>query len=136
MVVLKTATCSRMAATARERRRCESTALSSRNEVILAAVTRRDCKSFVLSVLPFELAHEGHERVDPVLGKRVVDGRAHAANRPVTLEAVEPRRGRFLDERLLEILGRQAEGDVHQRPAVLVSGAAIEAVPIDLGVQL
>ena len=48
-----------------------------------------------LAVLPLELPHELHERVDPRLGEGVVDRRAHAADRAVALQPVEPGRGRL-----------------------------------------
>ena len=48
-----------------------------------------------LAVRALELAHELHERVDAFFGKRVVDRRAHAADRAVALEAVEARGGRL-----------------------------------------
>src|SRR5258708_21775866 len=105
MVVLKTATWMRIAETTRARRRCNSKARSSRNEVILPARPGRGCKSSVLSAFRLELAHEGDQLVDPVLGERVVDRRSHPANRPVALEAVEAGGGRLLDEGLLQIFG-------------------------------
>ena len=71
----------------------------------------------------------------PSSRKRVVDRGAHAADRAMALEAVEARGGRFLLERLLELLARQTERHVHQRAALLLRRAAIEAGAIDLGVQ-
>ena len=44
-----------------------------------------------LTVRPLELAHEVDQRVDARLGERVVDRRAHAADRAVALQAVEAR---------------------------------------------
>src|SRR6476469_1454742 len=126
MVVLNTATWIRIAATISEKRRCTSTALPSWNEVILSAGHRRDCKSCVLPVLALELTHERDKRVDAGLGERVVNRRAHAADRAMPLEAVEPGRGRLLDEPILEFLGRQAEGNVHPRTALLRRGSAVE----------
>ncbi len=52
------------------------------------------------------------------------------------LEAVEPGGRRFLDELFLQLFTREAEGHVHQRAAVLVRRAAIEARSIDLCIQL
>ena len=60
---------------------------------------------FVSAVSPLEFPHEGDQRVHAFLGERVVDRRAHAADRAVALEAVEPGCGRLLDELLLELLG-------------------------------
>ena len=68
-----------------------------------------------LPVLPLELLHEVDQRVDAFLGERVVDRRAHAADRTMALEAVEAGRRRFLHERVLELFARQPEGDVHPR---------------------
>ena len=51
-----------------------------------------------LAVLPLELAHELDQRVHALLGERVVDRRAHAADRSVALEAVEAGRGGLLHE--------------------------------------
>src|SRR6476659_4819271 len=68
----------------------------------------------------FELLHERDERVDAVFRKRVVDGRAHAADGAVPLQAVEAGGRRFLDEELLEVFVRQTECDVHERAAILV----------------
>src|SRR5216683_629192 len=53
----------------------------------------------------------------------------------VPLEAVQPSGGRLLEERFLEILGGQTEGDVHKRPVLGLRCSAIEAAPVDLGVQ-
>ena len=44
---------------------------------------------FVSAVSPLELPHEGDQRVHAFLGERVVDRRAHAADRAVALEPVE-----------------------------------------------
>src|SRR5690349_10404784 len=66
-----------------------------------------------LAVLLLELLHERHQRIDAVFRERVVDRRAHAAHRPVALEAVESGGRRFLDELALELLARQPERDVH-----------------------
>src|SRR5215207_3507708 len=89
-----------------------------------------------LPVAAFELAHELHEGVDAALGERVVDGRAHAADRTVPLETVEPCRCRLLDERLLEFLASEPEGHVHRAAAVLAGGRSPEAGAIELRVQL
>ena len=85
-----------------------------------------------LRLRAFELAHELHERLDALFGKRVVDRRAHAADRPMAFEAVEASGGGFLLECLFQLFARQPERDVHQRPAVLLRRAAIEAGAIDL----
>src|SRR2546423_1369305 len=87
---------------------------------------------FPSAVSLLEVAHEGHERVDAGFRERVIDRRAHAADRAVALEAVETCRGRFRHEHLLEIFARQPERHVHQRPAVLRGRAAIETRAIDL----
>src|SRR5262245_58364599 len=93
---------------------------------ICVAETRR------LAAAALEVAHERHKRVDAGLREGVVDRGAHAADGTVTLEAVEARRRRLLQEYLLQFLGWQPEGDVHQRPAVRVRRASIEASPINL----
>ena len=51
-------------------------------------------------------------------------------------QAVEPRGGRFLDEPFLQVFALQAERHVHQRTAVGLRGAAVEAGPIDFGIEL
>ena len=53
---------------------------------------------------PLELPHERDEIVNALLGERVVDRRAQAADRAMALQAVEARGGRLLDEQLLEVL--------------------------------
>src|SRR6266705_6294256 len=50
----------------------------------------------VLSVASLEVLHEGDQRVDAFLREGVVDGGADAADRPMPLQPVEPRSGRFL----------------------------------------
>src|SRR5215472_3154207 len=84
----------------------------------------------------FELAHEFHECVDTRFWKRVVDRRAHAANRSMTFQAVESFRYRSRHECLLELLARQPERDVHQRAAVDRRRASVEAGAIDFRVEL
>src|SRR5437867_726790 len=89
-----------------------------------------------LSPLSLELSHERNQRVDTLFRKRVVDRRAHSADGSVPFEPVEAGSGRFLDELFLELLGREAKGDVHQRSAFLIGCAAIKATPVDFAVQL
>ena len=74
---------------------------AARPTIAAGTEARRDARTrnSRLSALPLELLHELDERVDAFFRERVVDRRAHAADRAVALEAVEPRRGRFLHER-------------------------------------
>src|SRR5688572_27673825 len=72
IVVLKTATCVTRADANRHQASCRS--------------TRQPITS---PVAPFEVLHETGERVDARFGERVVDGRAHAADRSVSLESVQ-----------------------------------------------
>src|SRR4030095_10998424 len=83
-----------------------------------------------------EFPHEVDQSLDSSLGERVVDRRAHPTNGPVAFQSVEAVCRRFLVEPLLELLARKSEGDVHQRAAVLLRSAAIEAGAIDLRIQL
>src|SRR5215831_5723474 len=80
-----------------------------------------------LSVSSLELTHERHERVDTLFRERVVDRCTHPAHRAVSLQAVETRRSGCLYELLFELLAREPERDVHQRTALLVGRAAVEA---------
>src|SRR5579872_4208995 len=88
-----------------------------------------------LPAVALEFPHERNERVDPLLREGVVNRRAHAADRAMTLQPVETRGRRLLDEGSFQILGAEPERDVHQRPAVLVGGAFVEAGAINFGVQ-
>src|SRR3954469_18402091 len=85
-----------------------------------------------LAVAALEVLHERDQRVDAAFRERVVDRRADAADRAMPLEAVEAGRGRFLRERLLQLLARQAEGHVHPGPAVLRRVSAVEPAAVDL----
>src|SRR3954469_18236513 len=42
-----------------------------------------------LPVFLLEVPHEAHQCLDPLLRERVVNGRAHAANRTMSFQAVE-----------------------------------------------
>src|SRR5713226_4402969 len=55
------------------------------------------------TVLLLEVPHEGHQRIDAFFGKRVVDRRAHPADRSVARESIQAGRRGFPDEQLLEI---------------------------------
>src|SRR4029453_7927283 len=73
------------------------------------------------------LRHDFAEALDGVLSPRVVERGPQAADGAVALEAVEPRGRRLLHEGLLELLAREAEGDVHARAAVRPRMPAVEA---------
>src|SRR5207247_10122512 len=110
--------------------------LESQREIRESVARRIVDVSPVLSVASLEVLHEGDQRVYALLREGVVDGGADAADRPMPLQPVEPRSGRFLDESLLQVLAAHAERDVHQRPAALVRGSAIEAGAINFGIDL
>ena len=76
---------------------------------LIRRAARRGARGPALSVCPLELGHERSECVDARLGKRVVDGGAQAADRPVALEAGQTRGAGFLDESGLELRRRQPE---------------------------
>ena len=62
-----------------------------------------------LPVATFEVAHELDQRVDACLRERVVDRRAHPADRTVTLQAVQAGRRGLLDELLFELFAAQPD---------------------------
>src|SRR6185295_11778452 len=109
MVVLNTATWIRITATPRLRSSENSKALPSANEYSLwgkhAIISRKRKVSLHPAALAQQLPrvtfgvasatgareflHERHERIHTVLGKRVVQRRAHAAHRPVSLQPIQ-----------------------------------------------
>ena len=82
----------------------------------------------ISSVLLTELCHKCGERLDAREGHGVVDGGTHASDTAMSLDAAEVVFLCLGDECLFEFLGRQAEGDVHARAAVLRGVAAVESV--------
>src|SRR5687768_3901510 len=119
MVVLKTATCVTTAEVNRHQASCRS--------------TRQPTTS---SATPFEFLHEIDERVDACFRKGIVDRGANATDGSMSLQAIEPRCFGLLDELFLQLFARKPERHVHQRPAVLLRGASVEATSIDFGVEL
>src|SRR5687767_6499791 len=114
---------------------------SSRSRVFTAHRRWATAMSPGLAVGFFEVAHAGDQRVASGGRERVVDARAHAADRTVPLEAGELALLRLCEEFLLQLLGRTAEADVHQRATVdarsaAEEGARVEVVVDDLGLGL
>ena len=66
------------------------------------------------SVLLLEIAHKRRECVHALFGERIVDRGSETAVRPVTLQAVESRCGRLLDEQRFQRFARQTERHVHE----------------------
>src|SRR4029453_13480944 len=73
------------------------------------------------------LRHDFAEALDGVLSPRVVERGPQSADRAMALEAVEPRGRRLLHEGLLELLAREAGGDVHAGAAARPRMPAVKA---------
>jgi len=69
-----------------------------------------------------EVLHEAHQRVHRRLRDGVVDGDAEAAEGAVPFERHEVLLSRLREELRLEVLGREAEADVHERARDFLSG--------------
>src|ERR1044072_593530 len=120
---------------------CEARYASSRSPACDSLTTdNTDLKSGFKSVLSvvnclpiaaFEVFHERHERFDTGARKRVVDRCANAADGSMPLQAVEALCRRFRRKLFLELFRRQAERDIHRRPAVDISMTAIKTGRVD-----
>src|SRR5579863_2431835 len=87
------------------------------------------------AVATLEILHEGDERLHALQGHGVVEAGAHAADRAVALETDEPRGLRLAEKGGIELRGRQREGHVHPRAAMLRHRIAVEAGLIDAAVE-
>src|SRR6516225_6455324 len=86
-------------------------------------------------MLLLELAHVVGERPHAIDRHRVVDRRAHAADRAVALELHHPALLRALEEGLVELLVGQSKRNVHARAVFLLCRARVELRSVDAIVQ-
>src|SRR5687767_285861 len=87
------------------------------------------------AVAGLEILHEIDERADALDRHRVVDRRAHAADRAMALEREQARLLRFGEECLVERFVAQAERDVHARARAFLDRVRIEPRAVDRVVE-
>lgn len=83
-----------------------------------------------------KLSHVVDKRIDALLGHRVVNGRAHSADQPMSFERNKPALRRALDESVVKLFARRYERHVHHRARGFVDGIAVELRAVDVIVKL
>src|SRR5450759_4073599 len=82
---------------------------------MLLSVRMRNVCAMMSAVLYLKFAHEFDQCLDARERHRIVNRRAHAADRTVTLELSQPARLCLLEEYLVERFVSQPEWHIHQR---------------------
>src|SRR5574338_312298 len=83
------------------------------------------------ALLLLEVLHVVYQRLDAVARHGIVDAGPHAAHRAMALEAAELPLAGPLQERRILLGARRPEADVHERAAILVRGAIVEAAVVE-----
>ena len=82
-----------------------------------------------------KITHEIDQRLHTLDRHRVVDRRAHAADRAMALQCKQTRGVRFLEERLVELRARQRKRHVHPRTHRTLDWVPVVARVVDIPIQ-